>query len=219
MSEVIKIDSLPSKHGSIYDFLQAAVYCPIIGLILSYLFTLFGIENINWLGSLLLAIACVCWYFFYNRFGQACAGLKHGEQTMFSIIGLSYLASAVAYCIMVFLGKEPIVGAVLSIITLGASILGIVCIVRVGFILKNKYSGQLGEIGNGIIKSFFFGLGLFATIILGTVVISVVQVSFISVFVGVLIAGYSIFWLILTYNTVWEPMVDMIESGYFEYKD
>lgn len=219
MSEVIKIDSLPSKHGSIYDFLQPAIYCPIVGLVLTYLLSLFGIENINWLGYLLSAVSCVCWYYFYNRFGIACAGLKHGEKKMFSIIALSYLAGAIAYGIMVFLGNEPetamVFGSIASIVLL----LGIICFVRVGFILKNNYSGRLGEIGHGIIKSFFFGLGLIAITILTVVVIFAVPSSFLSIFVGILTAAYSIFWLILTYTNVWEPMVDMIESGFFEYKD
>lgn len=221
MNDLIKIDSLPSKHGSIYECLQGGLFSCIVAGVLNQIAERFNVQFLVWLAAALLVFSGFCWFTFYNRFSKSCRKLKHGEANISKIIAYTCLIGSICGAIC-WIANRPDSITYIAIYSAGFAglvifIANIIFTVKFGLVLKKHYAGTLGEVGQSIIYSVIMIMGLVLFCIAG-VALSIISLDVLSIITFIIFA-FSIFWLIYTYTSVWDRMVDIVETGFFEYEE
>lgn len=221
----IHVDKLNAGIGSTYEYLWSGIICGIIAGIVGALGK-FGILGAKFTADILIVltlISCVMWFCFYRYFGVGCKGLKHGISNKVMSIAYLILSMGILNAVALLLGDASSLFIVLSA---ASTIFGIICTiiyVKLGLVLRQRYEGELGVLGDNIIKSFLYTLGLIAisivALLLSVLVLSMGN-SFLTVILMILLlfiaVGAPVLALILNFKMVWERMVDIIETGYFD---
>lgn len=220
MNDLIKIDRLPSKHGSIYECLQGGVFSGLGAAILNTIAMRFSIPALTWIAVALVVFSGLCWFSFYNRFSESCRNLKHGEAKISRTIAYTYLIGCICSAIyMILIGSDNfsvVTLILLGVISLANGIVNIVYTVMFGNVLKKYYSGTLGEIGRNIITSLLL---ILAQVLFTLACVAIVLLTNFESFLPILMIItwlYTIFVLIYTYTCVWDKMVDIVEAGFFK---
>lgn len=217
----MRVDRLPSKIGSTYEFIWGGLICTGITAILKQL-TSYEVLTPT-IGTIAMGffslLASLCWFCFYHYFAKSAKSLKGNISSRFNTLAVLTLISGIvqAGC-LIFMIYEPIYFFIGIAIIIAVNLVQFVYWILTGVYLEKNYDGLLGSVGQGMTRvatliGIFFILFLAYLFLIGLAVSE--DNSAIIILGTIVLIAYLLWILVVTYYSVFNQMVDIIEDGYF----
>lgn len=214
----IHVDKLNAGIGSTYEYLWSGIISGIIGGIIVVLgqFGILGEKATANILIVLTLISSAMWFCFFRYFGVGCKGLKYGIGNKVMSIAYLILSIGIVNAVALAVANSSSLSIALSVASTVLGVIGTIIYVKLGLTLRRRYEGELGVLGDNIIKSFLYTLGLIMGASLLLIPVVLIENSFLTIIFAILAVLMYSLPLILNYKMVWERMVDIIETGYFD---
>lgn len=142
--------------------------------------------------------------------------LKYGIGNKVMSIAYLILSIGIVNAVALAVANSSSLSIALSVASTVLGVIGTIIYVKLGLTLRRRYEGELGVLGDNIIKSFLYTLGLIMGASLLLIPVVLIENSFLTIIFAILAVLMYSLPLILNYKMVWERMVDIIETGYFD---
>lgn len=217
----MRVDRLPSKIGSTYEFIWGGIFCTGITGVLEQLTSnevLSPTIGIIAMGFFSL-LSSLCWFCFYHYFAKAARSLKGNVSSRFDTLAtLTLLTGIVQTGSLIFMIYAPMLFLISIAIIFAVNLVQFVYWIRIGVYLEKNYDGLLGYVGQGM-KKVATLIGIFFILIVAYFFLTglaVAKDNSAFIIIGTIVVFAYLLWLyIVTYYSVWDQMVDIIEDGYF----